>query len=612
MDIFKLLGTISIQNDEAIGAIDETTEHAEKLKKNLGDKFTAVGNKATEIGEKLKWVSVGAGAAFGAMVHYASDFDESMNKVKVAFDTSADDVIKWSKTTLQNFGIAQGTALDMAATFGDMSTSMGLLPKDAADMSTSLVGLAGDLASFKNIGIDQAMTALNGIFTGETESLKSLGVVMTQTNLDAFALANGFGKTTKEMDQAEQVQLRYKYVMEMTKNAHDDFRNTLDGTANQMRVFKEGIKEVAASIGSVLMPITSKFFMFVNKLMQGFMHLSDNAKLFVVAIVGMTAALSPVLVFGGKFVSLIGTIMNNWEMLMGGLKKGLTFLITNPIILVIAAVTAAVVLLYQKSETFRNAVNQLGSSIMTAVKPAIDALKNAFTALQPVLSGAGSMFTSLINIIGNVLGPVISALTPLVSKVLNMMANTFASRINMIIAVVNRFVEVGKAINKYLIQPVENASAKIKKSVDKIKSTFSSLKIKIPSFKVPSITVQWKSADSNLLKALGLKGLPSLKVNWNAEGAIFKQPAILNSRLGLQGVGEAGAEAIAPISKLQDYVADASAAANGELAEVMQDVKESVDRLASMLPAAIAEGFNNQKIDWNGRELGRFINTYAR
>ena len=68
------------------------------------------------------------------------------------------------------------------------------------------------LASFKNIGLDEAMTALNGIFTGETESLKQIGVVMTQTNLDAYALANGFGKTTSEMTQAEQVQLRYQYV----------------------------------------------------------------------------------------------------------------------------------------------------------------------------------------------------------------------------------------------------------------------------------------------------------------------------------------------------------------------------------------------------------------
>lgn len=82
----------------------------------------------------------------------------------------------------------------MAALFGDMSTSMGLTRSDAADLSTSLVGLAGDLASFKNINIEEVTTALSGVFTGETESLKRLGIVMTEVNLKQFAMEKGIQK----------------------------------------------------------------------------------------------------------------------------------------------------------------------------------------------------------------------------------------------------------------------------------------------------------------------------------------------------------------------------------------------------------------------------------
>ena len=123
----------------------------------------------------------------------------------------------------------------MAALFGDMGTAMGQTPAEAAKMSESLVGLAGDLASFKNIGIEEAQTALKGIFTGEGESLKSLGVVMQDSTLEAYAMATGQKKAYDEMTQAEKVALRYAYVMDATKNAQGDFARTSGGTANQLR-----------------------------------------------------------------------------------------------------------------------------------------------------------------------------------------------------------------------------------------------------------------------------------------------------------------------------------------------------------------------------------------
>ena len=93
--------------------------------------------------------------AGGAAIKLASDFEESLNKVDVAFGKSSAEVKNFAKTTLTQFGIAEGSALDMAALFGDMATSMGITRNEASLMSTSMVGLAGDLASFKNIGIDQ-------------------------------------------------------------------------------------------------------------------------------------------------------------------------------------------------------------------------------------------------------------------------------------------------------------------------------------------------------------------------------------------------------------------------------------------------------------------------
>src|SRR5699024_9263734 len=207
---------------------------------NAGDKIAGIGSKISSAGNVLTGaVTAPLLAAGAAAISMASDYEESLNKVDVAFGESSDRIRELAKTTVDTYGIAEGTALDMAALFGDMATSMQVPRDEAADMSEVLVGLAGDLASFKNISLDQVGTALKSIFTGETESLKELGVVMTEANLDAFALAEGFGKTTDEMTEAERVQLRYQYVLSATRNAQADYARPADDTAKTLRTLQE-------------------------------------------------------------------------------------------------------------------------------------------------------------------------------------------------------------------------------------------------------------------------------------------------------------------------------------------------------------------------------------
>ena len=318
-------------------------------------------------------------AGLGALAfNAASDVAESMNKVDVAFGDSSDEVKKFAEDSLDSYGIAKGTALDMAATFGDMGTSMGLTQKDAADMSTSLVGLAGDLSSFKNIGVDQAMTALNGIFTGETESLKGLGVVMTQANLDAYAMANGFGKTTKEMTEAEKVQLRYAYVLNATKNAQGDFANTSDGAANSMRIMKESAKEAAAEFGEALLPVITPLIQKVTELIKWFGGLDDSQKNMILTVIALVAAISPIAGIVSVLATVIGTLTGAIAIFTGAATTGtaaaqalagvMSFIAANPIVLLIAAIVALVALIAVK-----------GDEIQAVLKKVDDFLQGVFT-----------------------------------------------------------------------------------------------------------------------------------------------------------------------------------------------------------------------------------------
>lgn len=264
---------------------------------NASRQMEKFAKKMNNIGKTMStYVTAPLALAGAASIKMASDFEESVNKVDVAFGDASNTVKSFAQTTLQSFGIAEGTALDMAATFGDMATSMGLTQSASADMAKQLVGLAGDLASFKNISIDVANTALTSIFTGETESLKKLGIVMTQANLQAYALSQGITKNIQDMGEAEKVQLRYAYVMAKTTNAQGDFARTGGGAANQMRIFQEGLKQLGQQFGAVILPAFTDLVKSANNLLSSFSNLTDGQKKFIVGMGILAASIGPVLI----------------------------------------------------------------------------------------------------------------------------------------------------------------------------------------------------------------------------------------------------------------------------------------------------------------------------
>lgn len=301
-----------------------------KFNANLGKaqgRLKAFGSSLKGIGTTLSTtLTLPLAIAGGAAIKMASDFEESLNKVDVAFKDASNTVRDFAKTTLENFGIAEGTALDMAALFGDMSTSMGLSVTSAAELSTTLVGLAGDLASFKNMNIEEVTTALNGVFTGETESLKRLGIVMTQVNLQQFAQEQGIKKNIKAMTQAEKVNLRFQFVLKNTANAHGDFARTSEGAANQMRIFQESVKELGANFGQIILPAFTKMVKKANEMLTAFGNLTPETKKLVVVIAGIAAAIGPVVFILGSMATAFAFLTGPIGLALAALGGFLFFL----------------------------------------------------------------------------------------------------------------------------------------------------------------------------------------------------------------------------------------------------------------------------------------------
>ncbi|MCB7320774.1 hypothetical protein [Lacrimispora sp. 210928-DFI.3.58] len=224
---------------------------------------------------------------FGAQcIELGSDLAEVQNVVDVTFPRMSKQVDAFAKNAITQFGLSETMAKKFTGTFGAMAQAFGFGEKAAYDMSTTLTGLAGDVASFYNISQDEAYTKLKSVFTGETESLKDLGVVMTQTALDSYALANGFGKTTAKMSEMEKVALRYKFVQDQLSTSAGDFSRTADGWANQVRVLKLQFDSLKATIGQGLINVLTPVIQVINTIIGKLMSLANAFKAFTELITG--------------------------------------------------------------------------------------------------------------------------------------------------------------------------------------------------------------------------------------------------------------------------------------------------------------------------------------
>lgn len=222
---------------------------------------------------KMLGTALGTAAVVGftkSCLSLGSDLEEVQNVVDVTFKSMSSGINSFAQTAITQFGLSETAAKKYAGTFGAMSKAMGLSESAAYEMSTTVTGLTGDVASFFNLSADEAYTKLKSIWTGETETLKDLGVVMTQTALDNYALNNGFGKTTKNMTEQEKLMLRYRYVMSSLSDAQGDFARTQDSWANQTRVLSLRFESLKATLGqgfiNVFTPILKGLNMLLGKL----------------------------------------------------------------------------------------------------------------------------------------------------------------------------------------------------------------------------------------------------------------------------------------------------------------------------------------------------------
>lgn len=257
---------------------------------HLRDGVVSIGNSMSRI---IKTFGFGLGIAglvsLGKQaIDTASDIQEVQNVVDTAFGDMSYKMERFADTAVTQFGISKLSAKEMGSTFMAMGRSMISSMEEASDMAINLTARAADMSSFHNKSIEETSTALKSIYTGETESLKEYGVVMTQVNLQEFARQQGINKSIQAMTQAEKVQLQYAYVMKQTSLAAGDFAKTSDSWANQTRILSEQFKELLSVLGGGLVAVFTPIVKFLNTILSALITIARQISAILSSLFGIS------------------------------------------------------------------------------------------------------------------------------------------------------------------------------------------------------------------------------------------------------------------------------------------------------------------------------------
>lgn len=371
----KSISAILNLKDNFSKTLQKTTANTKQFQRQM----KKVSNTAKEMQKAVlsSFTKIAGGIALGTIakesIQLASDLQEVQNVVDVTFGDSADKINEFAKSALKNFGLSELQAKQFNGTLGALMKSSGVSSDKLLEMSTTLTGLSADFASFYNLDPEEAFEKIKSGISGETEPLKALGINMSVTNMNAYALAQGIGKTYDQMSQGEQTLLRYNYLLSVSSDANGDFARTSDSFANQLRIAKVTMQQVGASVASIFLPALNKGLILVNK----FVGILPNM---VSEISDLFDRLKNATDIGDVFY-LIGESLN--DALFSVLPRNVANAISDIYI------------------TITNFLTDLINSVISVAKDLVEPLKSAFSEVITFIANVGNdilyVFTSISN-----------------------------------------------------------------------------------------------------------------------------------------------------------------------------------------------------------------------
>ena len=325
--------TFDLDTGSAARDLDRVADEAKDVDESLG----RAEKSALTFGQAIKGALAVVGArelvqGVVAVVNAASDLEESSSKAATVFGESFGQIQTFAEDAATAVGLSEEAAFAATGTFGNLFRAQGLAEQASADLSTGVVQLAADLASFNNLTVDETIEKLRAGLIGEVEPVRTLGINFTAASVEAKALELGLVGVGEELTDGAKLQARYAIFLEQTALASGDFARTSDGLANQTRILSAELQNLAVDIGRELLPVA--------------LELVDAAREDLIpALQDVGPALASIGAAGGRTaISLFSALLPLIEALTPILEVMATVLnsIPTPLLTVAASTTAVV------------------------------------------------------------------------------------------------------------------------------------------------------------------------------------------------------------------------------------------------------------------------------
>ncbi len=513
MEIFRLLGTIAIDAQQANEAITDTTERASDAENKVAGAFAKIGGAAVKFGAAFITAGAAVGGAWVAAIESTREYRTQMGMLDSAFQT-ANHSTEAARKTFSDLNAVLGDsaqATEASQHLAKLTDSEKEL-QTWTDICTGVYATFGEALPIESLTEASNETAKTGILTGglvdalnwaghsEEEFQEKLDACTTEQQRQDLIMNTLNGTYSKASEQYKETN---KDVMDANR-AQEKLTSAMAKLGEVGEPILTAIKTKVAEFVTAAIPHLENMIEKVKDVAKWIKDNENTVDAWVATIIGATVSI-------GSFLLVLkwGSIMNAAKTAIMGVRAAVLLLnaamkanIIGLIVSLILGLVAAFVYLWKNNEDFRKFWLNLWEKIKSAAGTAVGWIKNKFGDLKEALKTVKKTFGDIKDAIGDKL---------------------------------------------------DEAKKKVEDIIEKIKGFFPFKIGKLfNNIKLPKISVSGGKAPYGIA---GKGKLPSFDVKWNAEGGILTKPTIFGMAGNtLLGGGEAGHEAVAPIDLLQDYI----------------------------------------------------------
>lgn len=435
MDLFKLLGTISINNSDANSALDETSEKGQDVKSKLSNAFSAVGKGALAVGKAVGTGLLAGGAAMGTLtvkaLNLSGELEQNMGGSEAVFAEYAEKMQETARNAFSNMGLSTSDFLATANKMGALFQGAGFSIEESSNIASDAMQRAADVASIMGIDTESAMEAIAGAAKGNFTMMDNLGVAMNDTTLNAYAMSKGIEKSTQEMTNQEKIALAMEMFMEKTSYAAGNYAKENETLAGSLGTAKAALTNFLDGSGDVDQLVTA-FSSAANVIIKNVKEIAPRLVTGITDIIQQVIPMLPPLL-----QELLPVIINGAVSLINGLVDALPTILNA---------------LMNALPSLIEGVQQIINAVIKALPQIIESLASALPSLIPMLVDAlVSMIVTLCEVLPQIIQPVIDYLPEIIISIVGALLNNLPVLIDGLITLVLGLVDAIPQIVQALV-----------------------------------------------------------------------------------------------------------------------------------------------------------------